>query len=368
MIPLMFGLAQPKIVSEVRKCVWLAALSGLTFVLLVFMGALWSRTLWRIRSEVVSERYYRTSGLPWKTGDLQPSPTVTAQENAAPLIEKCVESSESGRLADILIDVETQVSARNWSATMAQLQSVEPQFKVLVTASQRTRVDFERDWERSTVLFPEHEPLFDLVKLLRYRAIAEYHLGEVNECLADLVTILRIGDLMGQEESLLPMVWKVKCDLRVASALNEIIQTSSSSAQARWITSKVVRHHKHPSLAHAFAGEAFKCIWVVRVDSVFSDNEVKSLDHDGVKLPRRDIPDVPSDVDSSNLLTSTMLVWGDIQHKVIAEQDDPSAIRRDLEVMQRTRAIDAMNRMELLNLIDGAKAAEKDRDAFIALQ
>lgn len=158
------------------------------------------------------ERVYRNEGLPWTQEDIQRK--VAPTDNADPEFLSRLGSGKplvvNGK--DSYMEVEGALAIGDYAGAGRILDGLAPEIKLFEKASQAKAISFDKDWDQgSFVLFPEFAQIKTGVKLLTYRAEVRAHTGDLDGALLDLRRAYRIGNLVGQEPTLIGALVGIAC-------------------------------------------------------------------------------------------------------------------------------------------------------------
>lgn len=190
-----------------RTLVWAGALCLLVLSIAFFVGYVGVGPVDfgpESRRADASVAAYRALGMPWEAKDLAPQPPVAPAEDAAPYIKRIINSAEAKAFGHDFKNM-TRLADEGHYAELDQLLSNHSFYvRCAVDATDRTRVDFKRDYDKGPVLlFPEWATCKMFAKLFSLRAISAAGKGNEDKCISNIERIFRLSDQLRDDPAMI---------------------------------------------------------------------------------------------------------------------------------------------------------------------
>lgn len=266
-------------------------------------------------------RAYRRAGLPWVAADLRTE--VPPAENAAPALRAAFKKWDTKAFRTVERDLKKEPTA-------AVLAPFEPALDDVRLATARTRVDFGRDWDYGPYIeFREYRPMKESAKALVARARVRLMGGRTADGIADLRAAHSLGDLAGQEPTIISALVRIAIAAIVRDGVRRAAAESPAAIPALRILAAEPR--PRPDWNRATRGEAYIGIATTRNMHLYrpTGEDVNNLPSPE-SLVRAGTPDGRM---KRAFLTRHLQWWT----KALADgtmRKDPRAVARRMDVME----------------------------------
>lgn len=250
---------------------FLCAVCGLSGVLMYkFLTNLLVGDLSELAAAVDRERAEtRRQGIPVEPEDLQRTPAVPPDQNAAPLYREAFR-----KLPEIPSDVDQAIQRvlRNealeadFTQVAAKFDGLEPWLQTVIRATRLPSCDFERDWSQGMYLeLPELAEMKKCAKWLTIRGVIAARRGNVAKFEESIRAASQIGVHLSQEPILISSLVQIASDQVAQQGIAAALRANPSNAALLSASKKVLlSSFPRPDLKSILGGECVLTVAAIR--------------------------------------------------------------------------------------------------------
>ena len=229
-------------------------------------------------------------GLPLEANDLDVTPPVSDQDNAALIIQQIdaryhseIDPMNSAGLED---DLSLAVFHGDLSRVRSDLVKAKPLLDQSVVAASKSGFDPRHDWDLGPYMSEaEYETMKSCAHFLVYRAEIEAIDGDHQKAAADIAYAESLGDLLSKEPTLIGMLVRNSIDQFTMRGLNTCMGQAKNSAQLESYKQVVDRPRAPQDFLEVLRGESYMGIPVFR-----NEMSLSSVAGEGSGDPRSRFP------------------------------------------------------------------------------
>jgi hypothetical protein len=294
----------------------------------------------------------RAEGVPLEPKDIQRTPPVPANENAAPVYTEAMHKLYSTPKAEgepLLKAVGRVATGRAAGDDRALAEKAVAKWEEAIALGERAAAlphcDFKRDYAKGLDLeYPEDELLRALTRLSCARAAFACDAGRFDEALSRYRTAARFARHVGEEPGMLPMLVRVAMEGIVGRSMEIQMARYPNSPLVKGVPSVVQEFGPVPSLRHMARGEAL-LMWM----SI--SNLDKKVQEKSPLNPLRG-PVVRGSAGFKAIQARTLHFWRTALKGL--KEDDPVATRRMFVELDRQTSLLKGDSSRLNSLISGS--------------
>lgn len=272
-------------------------------------------------------------GVPLSAKDLAPNPPVGPEENAAPYLVRMTQALDKIKgTRQRLDEAKTAAEKGDWAVVERILAVYEGALKHAEAAAQKPRVDFGRDWDLGAELqLPELGATGTAARLVSLRALVRAEQGLSQGALEDLERARHLGDLAGQEPTLIATLVQVRTRSDAAWAAERLAarwhqdDRKLAALEATWL-----RPRGPVDFVAAVRGESFMGFAVIRniLNRVEGPDGETRLDRS--RLVREGVPDHEA---VRALMSHHLSAWNKAFVEIERHRNDPRRLAAELDAI-----------------------------------
>ncbi|MBX3118023.1 MAG: hypothetical protein KF784_03090 [Fimbriimonadaceae bacterium] len=210
----------------------------------------------------------RKVGLPLTQEELVSTLKIREADNAVPLFRSAAVALEKVTPPMTSTDFRknTRGNAQEKAAAKAYIKRAASALDLLRKASERTGLDWGRDWDQGVMLeFPEYRSIKDLLWMLSVSAQYSAEQGDFGKAVDDLVACRKVSMLLASDHTMIGVLVGIALDAITLSGVNKVINLSARNPA---ILSRIEKEVLGKKLAfqfeEVFRNECYMTVAIVR--------------------------------------------------------------------------------------------------------